>query len=122
MHHADIRVLAWGSVELRKYPEEVRQQNAVHPAMADDEDRLARGLAREAIDRAEGAREYLLERLPARPRDEAVLAPPGQRGGLVKVLAGALPDVDLAQLWHHLDRDAVALRDNLRGVAGTREV
>src|SRR5438093_11443353 len=73
--HADIRVPARAPVELRKDPEKVRQKNAVHAAVADDEDRLARALAGEAIDGAERPREDFIERLPTRPRDKTVVAP-----------------------------------------------
>src|SRR5436190_5322892 len=120
--HADIRVPARAPVELRKDPEEVREEDPVHAAVADDEDRLARALAGKAIDGAERAREDLIERLPTRPRDKTVVVPARQAARLIERLSGPVADVDFAQLRHHLDRDTVALRDHLRGVAGPREV
>src|SRR6266511_5200275 len=122
VHDADVRVSTGGSVELRKFSQEVRQKNPVHPAVAHHEDRLAGALAGQSLDRAEGARQNLVERLPAGPRNEAVVIPPGHTGCLVEVLAGALADIDLAQRGHDLDGNAVPLRDRLRGVTGTREI
>ena len=98
MDHADVRVPAWCAVELRKYPEKMREQDAVHAAVADDEDRLARTLACETRDGAQRAPQDLIEGLPTGPRDEPVLIPSGESSGFVEILAGALADVDLAQL------------------------
>ena len=75
VHDADVRVPSGASIELGKDPEEVRQQDAVHAAVADDEDGLSGALAGEAIDHAERPREDLIERLSARPRDETVVVP-----------------------------------------------
>jgi len=93
--HADVRVPAWGSVELRKRPEEMRQEDPVHAAVTDDQDRLAWALARQAFDRAERPRKNLLERFTAGPRDEAVVVPARQALGLVEGLAGPVTDIDL---------------------------
>src|SRR2546428_190119 len=120
--HADIRVPARGPVEIRKDPEEMRQEDPVHAAVADDEDRLARALAGEAIDGAERPREDFIERLPTRPRDKTVVAPARQAARLIERLSGPVAHVDFPQLGHHLDRDTVALRDHLRGVAAPREI
>src|SRR5438067_7622830 len=75
VNDADVRVPTGGPVELGKDPEEIRQQDAVHAPVADDEDRLARAFPDEAIDRAERARQDLIERLAARPNNETVVAP-----------------------------------------------
>src|SRR6266571_9299611 len=90
--------------------------------MADDEDRLAWALAREPIDRAERAREDLIERLPTRPRNEAVVVPVRQTARLIECLSGPVTDINLAQLRHLFDRQPVAYRDHLRGIARAREV
>src|SRR2546430_17718913 len=83
---ADVRVPSGSSVELGKDSEEVRQHDAVHATVADDEDGLAWALAGEAIDRAEGAREDLIERLAARPNNETVVAPVRQAARLIERL------------------------------------
>src|SRR5688500_12388225 len=86
MHNADARVPRRATVELREQPEEVRQEDAIHSPVADDKDRLAWILAREALDRAEGAREDLIERLTTRPCDEAVVVPVRQASRLIECL------------------------------------
>src|SRR5438128_622865 len=90
--------------------------------MADDEDRFARALSCEAVDRAERAREDLIERLPTRPRHKTVVAPVRQTARLVERRPGAVADVDLAKLRERLDGNSVPLRDHLRGVSGSREI
>src|SRR5438552_2181980 len=90
--------------------------------MADDEDRLARALSCEAVDRAERARQDLIERLAAWPGDETVVAPVRETAGLVERRPGAVADVDLAKLREGLDGNSLPLRDHLRGVAGSREI
>src|SRR6266566_1441470 len=90
--------------------------------MADDEDRLARALSCEAVNRAERAREDLIERLAAGPGDETVVAPVRETAGFVERRPGAVADVDLAKLGEGLDRDSVPLRDHPRRVSGSREI
>src|SRR5256885_17020728 len=80
---ADVRVPTGSSVELGQDPEEMRQHDAVHAAVAHDEDGFAWAFAGEAIDRAEGAREDLIERLAAWPNDETVVAPVRQAACLI---------------------------------------
>src|SRR5438128_11401272 len=90
--------------------------------MADDEDRFARALSCEAVDRAERAREDLIERLPTRPRHKTVVAPVRQTARLVERRPGAAADVDLATLGKGLDGNSVPLRDHLRGVPVSRAI
>src|SRR4051812_38212233 len=47
---ADVRVSSGTAIELRQYPKEVRQQDAIHAPVADDQNGLARALADEAVD------------------------------------------------------------------------
>src|SRR5438552_1464806 len=86
-------------LELRQDPQEVRQQDAVHPAVAHDEDRLAGALAHQPLDDAKDTGDDPVERFASRPRDEAIVGPVRQPADLVEGLAGALADVDLPQLW-----------------------
>src|SRR5438309_6971266 len=90
--------------------------------MADDEDRLARALSREPVDRAERPRQDLIEGLAARPGDETVVAPIRETAGLVERRPGAVADVDLAELRERLDGNSLPPRDHLRGVSGSREI
>src|SRR5438309_8148495 len=90
--HADVRVSSGRSIKPRKDSLEMREQDAIHAAVADDEDGLAGALAREALDRAQCACDDLVERLPTRPRDEAIVVPVRHTHGLIEGLAGALAD------------------------------
>src|ERR1700716_3902649 len=122
VHDADIRVPAWRPVQPRKDAEEMRKQDPVHATVADDQDRLARALAGEALDRAKRPRKHLFERFTAGPGDEAVVVPARQALGLVEGLPGPVTDIDLTELRHDFDLDPVRLRDDLSGMTGTREI
>src|SRR5205823_9974837 len=93
---ADARVRSRAALEPREDAEEMRQEDPVHAAVADDEDRPAGVLAGELVDRGERSREDLVEGFAARPRDEAVLLPLGETGDLVERLSGPVTDIDLA--------------------------
>src|SRR5258706_4631742 len=106
MDDADVRVSAGASIELGKDSEKMRQEDAIHAAVADDEDGLAGALARETIDRTQRARQGLIERLPTWPRDETVVVPVCEAARLVEGLPRSVAAVDLAQVRHHFDRNA----------------
>src|SRR5438128_1558199 len=59
---------------------------------------LPGALARQPLDRAKRARQDLIERLAARPGDEAVVAPVRETASLVERRPGAVADVDLSKL------------------------
>src|SRR5437899_898821 len=102
MHHADVRVRCGRPIELRKDPQEMRQEDAIHAAMPYHEDRFAGALAREPLDDAEHPGDDLFKRLASRPLDETIVGPVRQPADLVERLARAVADIDLAQLWKHL--------------------
>src|SRR5438477_8428941 len=118
----DVRVPTGGPVELGKDPEEMRQQYAVHTAVAHDEDGLARAFADEAIDRAKRARQDLIERLATRPRDKTIVVPVRQAARLIERLSGSIAYVDFAQRRQQFDRKPVTLRYHLRGIARTGQI
>src|SRR5437879_3484854 len=122
VHDADVRVPARRPVQPRKDAEEMRKQDSVHATVTDDQDRLARALAGEALDRAKRPRKNPFERFTAGPRDEAVVVPARQALGLVEGLAGPVPHIDLTQVRNDFDLDPVRLRDHSSGVTGPRKI
>src|SRR2546428_514166 len=110
---ADVRVGRRTPVELGQDAEEVRDEDAVDAAVADDEDRLPGALACEPANHAEHACEHVFERLAPWPGDEAVVGPVRQAARLVERRSGAIPDVDLPELAHDFYPEPLTTGDRL---------